>query len=263
MYVAKYGRKDLVYRVLRLLERLSYAVADVVITTNESSRDIAQGRGRQAPERVFVVGSGPDLDRFTVTESAPRDDGSPTSLVGYVGIMGDQDGVDHLIRAAHHVVHDLGRGDVRFLCIGGGPALEDMQLLAEELDLADVIEFTGFLYGDQMRTQLARADLCVDPEPVNGYSEYCTTNKVLEYMALGKPVVQYDRLEGRRSAGDAALYATANDPAALGDRIVEALDDPDGLARMGATGRRRMEDVLGWSRQRDHLYEAYRSIASG
>lgn len=261
MFQAKYGRTGLVHRALLLLERLSYVTAHEVITTNETARSVATGRGGRRPQRVHVVGNGPDPATFGVDATPdPAHRRGRRHLVGYVGIMGDQDGVDHLLRAVAHVVHGRGRRDLHVCCIGGGPAFDDLRTLAVALGIDDVVEFTGVLYGREMTDRLASADVCVDPEPVNGYSEHCTTNKVLEYMALGKPVVQYEGVEGRRSAGQASLYARPNDPVDLGERLIELLDDDVRREAMGREARRRIVESLGWPHQRERLLEVYAGL---
>jgi glycosyltransferase involved in cell wall biosynthesis len=260
MYRAKYGREDIVYRLIRVAERLTMATAHRVLCTNQTGVDVATSRGGKAREVVHVVGSGPDTDLFTVMPTEDRYRAGRRYLVGYVGILGDQDGGDLLLEAVAHTVQDLGREDVGFMIIGDGPALEDLRGLAVQRGLAGHVEFTGTLFGDELRARLSTADVCIDPEPVNGYSEYCTTNKVLEYMALGRPVVMFDRLEGRRAAGPASVYATPNDPRALADALVELLDDPERRDRLGAAGRHRVESVLSWNHQRNALLDAYEAL---
>jgi glycosyltransferase involved in cell wall biosynthesis len=256
MYVAKYGRRDLVHRVLLLCERLTYAVAHHVVTTNESAHDVALSRGGKRPHEVTIVGSGPDLDLFVPSAPDARHRRGRRHLVGYVGVMGDQDGTALLLDAADHVIHELGH-DVQFMCIGDGPALPDLREEARRRGLEEHLELPGLIHGPELLERLSSTDVCVDPEPVNGYSEYCTTNKVLEYMALGKPVVQFDRIEGRRSADAAALYAQPNDGRELGRLIAQLLDDPEARERMGRIGRERMERHLGWAVQRTQLLAAY------
>jgi glycosyltransferase involved in cell wall biosynthesis len=210
-----------------------------------------------------VVGNGPDLAIF---RPVPGSDGyrrGRRNLVGYVGVMGDQDGVDYLIRAVAHIVHARRHRDTHFVCIGGGPALDDLRQLARDLDVDEFVEFPGLLYGERLVECLSSADVCVDPEPINGYSEFCSTNKVLEYMALGKPVVQFDRLEGRRCAREAAVYARANDEAALGDEILEVLGDHVRREEMARVGLARMRDQLSWRWQRQHLSAAYAAVLVG
>lgn len=259
MYQAKYGSRGPVWSVLRALERMSYRTAHRAIVTNRTGFEVAIQRGGKASSEVDIVTSGPDPARYVRTGETERSTNG-AAVVGYVGIMGDQDGVDHLVNAIDHLVHHLGRSDIRFRLIGDGPARADLQLDVKRRNLGDVVEFTGTLLGDDLIAALSATDLCVDPEPVNGYSEYCTTNKVLEYMALERPVVQFDRIEGRRAAGDAALNVEANNASALAEGIVAVLDDPERRATMSRMGRRRIEDELGWHRQEERLLAAYAQL---
>jgi len=71
-----------------------------------------------------------------------------------------------------------------------------------------------------------------------------TMNKIMEYMALGKPIVQFDLTEGRFSAQEASLYARPNDAVDLGDKLIDLLDDPQRREQMGAFGRKRVLEEL-------------------
>lgn len=259
VYEVKFGRRDWLYHVLRWAERLTFAVADAVIATNESYREVALRRGRKSPHDVFVVRSGPDLSRLRATPPNAAYRRGRAHLVGYVGVMGKQDGVDYLIRAADHVVRVRGRRDVQFMLIGGGPAFADATRLAAELGLGENVEFTGKIswLEREFAERLSTCDVCVSPDPKDPFNDRSTMNKVLEYMALAKPVVQFDLVEGRRSAEGAALYARPNDAGDLGDRIVELLDAPERRARMGQLGRSRVEHVLAWRHQEPQLLRAY------
>lgn len=258
LFVEKFGRRGPIYWLMRAAERLTFAVADHVISTNESYAAIARRRGRKRPEQVTVVRSGPLLDTFRRVEAA-RVPGRVT--LGYVGVMAKQDGVDILLRAVAHLVHDMGRADVRLVLVGDGPSREELEALAKELRIEGAVDFLGYRTGDELLRAMSTFDIGVVPDPKSEYNDKCTMNKVLEYMALGIPLVQFDLDEGRRSAGDAAVYAgTDNDPRHLAAAIVELADDPERRARLGETGRRRMEEELEWRHQAPQLLEAYREV---
>src|SRR6266581_2679645 len=246
LYEAKFGRRDFLHRLLLKLEYWTFRTADVSIATNESYRRIAIGRGRMPRERVFVVRSGPSLKRMKILPPDERLKRGRRYLVGYVGVMGKQEGIDHLLRAAHHIVFDLGRTDVHFGLVGGGTSLEEMKALAQELDVADYVTFTGRVPDGEMLAMLNTADVCVNPDVANELNDKSTMNKVMEYMALGRPIVQFDLTEGRFSAQEASLYAKPNDVVDMAERIVELLDDPDRRMRMGCYGRCRVESELEW-----------------
>lgn len=260
LYEAKFGRQGGLHRLLRLFEWLTFKTANVVISTNESYRRIAIERGGKKPEDVFVVRSGPDLTRVKHAEPNPAHRKGRRYLVGYVGVMGDQEGIDLLLMAARHVVHTLGRDDVQFCLAGGGPSTEALKKQADNLGLADHVTFLGRVPDALLFEMLSTADVCVNPDRVNAMNDKSTMNKILEYMALGKPIVQFDVTEGRVSAADASLYAKANDPVDFAAKLLELLADPDARARMGASGRKRIETQMAWSYEIPRLIAAYRRL---
>lgn len=261
LYEAKFGRRDLFWKLMVWLERATFRTADVSIATNESYRRIAIERGGMDPARVFVVRSGPKLDRLKIVPPKPELKQGRRHLVGYVGVMGKQEGIDYLLRAARHIVHDMGRKDVHFGLVGGGTSLADMQALATELNVAEHVTFTGRVPDADLLDMLNTADVCVNPDVANEMNDKSTMNKIMEYMALGKPIVQFDLVEGRFSAQDASLYAARNDAEDMARKIVELLDDPERRARMGEFGRRRVEQELEWRYEVPKLLDAYRTVS--
>jgi glycosyltransferase involved in cell wall biosynthesis len=230
LYEAKFRRRGLLYQLMLKLEYLTFRAADVSIATNESYRDVALERGRMPPERVFVVRSGPSLERLKIMPTDPRLRRGRRFLVGYVGVMGRQEGIDLLLRAAAAIVLDLGRRDVHFGLVGGGTSLDEMKALAAKLGIADYVTFTGRV-----------------------------PDRALLSM-LNKPIVQFDLTEGRRTAREASLYARRNDAADLAAKLVALLDDPGRRAAMGWVGRRRVENELEWRHEAPKLLEAYASL---
>jgi glycosyltransferase involved in cell wall biosynthesis len=260
LYVAKFGRKDFFYRLMLALERLTFRTADVALATNHSYRRIALERGGMAPERVFVVRSGPSLERLKVLPPTLELKRGRKYLVGYVGVMGRQEGLDFLLHAVAYIVHGLGRRDIHFGLVGGGTSLEEMKAMAAELRVADYVTFTGRVPDAEMLAMLNTADVCVNPDSATEMNDISTMNKVMEYMALGKPIVQFDLAEGRYSAQAASLYAERNDPLDLGAKIVELLDDAERRMAMGEFGRRRVIDELEWRHEAPKLLAAYEAL---
>ncbi|MDZ8240396.1 MAG: glycosyltransferase family 4 protein [Nostoc sp. ChiQUE01a] len=257
MYEAKYQRRDIFYHGLRLAERSTYATADIVISTNESHRQVAITRGQKEPEKVFVVRSAPDLSRFRRMPPNPNYRGGRNYLVGYMGVMGEPEGIDYLLRMVNYIVRKKNRQDIHFMLIGSGPAAEKLKALSKELEVTEFVEFTGFKQGEELLERLSSCDVCVEPSPTSAYNENCTMNKILEYMAMGKAIVQFDLREGRRSAQEASLYAKPNDEVEFAEKILELLDSPERREKIGAEGRRRMEEILEWQYQAPKLLEAY------
>jgi len=260
LYEAKFGRKNLFYRFMLLLEKLTFKAADVSIATNHSYRRIAIERGGMDPDRVFVVRSGPSLERMKIVPPVEALKKGRRYLVGYVGVMGKQEGIDYLLRAAAHLVHDLKRADVHFGLVGGGTSLHEMKALAQQLRIGDYVTFTGRVSDGALLGMLNTDDVCVNPDVANEMNDNSTMNKVMEYMALGKPIVQFDLNEGRFSAQQASLYARRNDALDLAAKIAELLDDPARRAAMGAFGRRRVENELEWRHEAPKLIAAYEAL---
>jgi glycosyltransferase involved in cell wall biosynthesis len=258
-YLSKFegGKPGLLHRLLLFCEKRSYRAADVVIVTNQSYRRIALERGRVPEDRVFIVRNSPNLDLFAGAKPDPSLKDGFRHLVAFVGIMAHQDGVDYLLRAAHHVVRGLGRDDVLFVLIGTGPAWGDLQRLHAELGLGDNVRFTGRIPDAPMLRILATADVCASPDPCNPLNDISTMTKLMEFMAMGKASVSFELAEARYSAQDAAVYIPNNDWRAFGDAIVALLEDPERRARMGESGRQRIRGELSWSRSESNLRAAY------
>jgi len=260
LYVAKFGRQDFFYKLLLTLERWTFKTADVCIATNDSYRDIAMERGGVSPRRVFVVRSGPDLSRLKILPPAVELKRGRRFLVGYVGVMGRQEGIDGLLSAVQHIVHTVGRTDIHFGLVGGGTSLAEAIALAQELNVDAYVTFTGRVSDDELLAMLNTADICVNPDVANDMNDKSTMNKIMEYMALGKPVVQYDLTEGRVSAQGASLYAARNDPIDLANKMLELLDDEALRRRMGKIGRERVRNELAWDHEAPRLLAAYEAL---
>jgi glycosyltransferase involved in cell wall biosynthesis len=258
MFQAKFGsQRRSAVAGLRWLERKTFAAADLVVTTNESHKRIAVGRGGVAPGDVYVVRSGPDLARLTVYPPDPAWRNGRRHLIVYLGEICDQDGVDHLIRAVKLLRDEFGREDVHCVLAGGGPHQPTIKAYAEEIGVADRCTFTGRVSDDDLCRILSSADVGVDPDPKNDWSDKSTMNKIMEYMFFGLPVVGYDLTENRVSAGPAALFATPNREADLARRILELLDDPARRQAMGREGQERVRSVLAWEHSAPVLLAAY------
>jgi glycosyltransferase involved in cell wall biosynthesis len=257
LFEAKFGRRGPLWRMMRLFEWLTFRTASVSIATNDSFAAIARGRGGMAPEDVFVVRSAPRVEKFRPGPGDPVHRKGARHLVGYVGVIGQQEGLDLLVAAADHLVRGLGRDDVHFAIVGFGPHLPAIEADVAARGLDAWFTFTGPKYGDELLSILNTADVCVSPDPKNAMNDISTMNKVVEYMTLGKPVVQFDLAEGRASAGEASLYARANDPVNFAEKIALLLDDPALRARMGAVGRARVEGGLSWAHSAPRLLAAY------
>jgi len=256
LYEARFGRRGgSLYRAAVRFERLTFRAADVVLSPNESYRRIALARGGKDEEDVFVVRIAPDLERFRPAAPDPGLRRGKRHLIAYAGTIGPQDGVDRALHALDALGHR--RADWCAAFAGSGDSRDEAIALARDLGLADRVEFPGYLDDPDLIRLLSSADVCLSPEPKNPLNEASTMIKVVEYMALAKPIVAFDLPETRFSAGDAALYARPNDTAELAACIDRLLDDEALRRRMGEEGRRRVEDELSWARSVESLGLAY------
>jgi glycosyltransferase involved in cell wall biosynthesis len=247
----------LLHRLAVVLERMTFHRADWVIATNESYARVAVERGRVPRARVSVVRSAPDLDRFVQVPADPALKGGREHLLCYLGVMGPQDGVDYALRAVAHLRHDMGRDDIRAVFIGSGDVFDEMVALSRTLEIDDVVHFTGRISDEDVQRHLSTADVCLAPDPFNPLNDVSTMNKIVEYMAMSRPIVSFDLREARVSAGDAAVYAPPNDEREFARLVAALLDDPERRDRMGAIGRARVEGELCWAVSRRHLIAAY------
>jgi glycosyltransferase involved in cell wall biosynthesis len=249
-------------RGLLWLEKATFHTADHVVSTNASYAEIAMRRGGKSSADVTVVRTGPDEQRLQRKEPVVAMRRGRRHLVAYIGVMGPQDGVDLAVKAAAHVVHDLGRTDVAFTFMGGGDCYEELRALRDQLGLQDYLEMPGRVPDDTVRDVLSTAAVGLSPDPKNPLNDVSTMNKTLEYMAFGLPIVAFDLKETRVSAGDAASYVESGDVAGYARAIVDILDDADQSELMGKTGRLRIERGLGWPYQRDAYVGVYDALVN-
>ena len=262
MYLVRFSHKGagLVHRMLVWLEAVSCRLADHVIATNQSYKRIEMQRGSVPEERITVVRNGPALEILTLAQSKPDPSNQNGVILGYVGVIAPQDGLDYLLRALQLLITDLKRDDFECLVIGSGSALPAVEAQARELGLDQHVRFIGFLPHADALGRLSAVDVCVAPDPSNTYNDRSTMIKMMEYMALGKPIVAFDLPEHRVTAGEAALYAHPNDELDFARQIVALMDDHGRRKRMGEIGRARIETELAWPLQAQHLVSAYESL---
>jgi glycosyltransferase involved in cell wall biosynthesis len=256
LYLSRFDRgEDLLYRGVCALERATYRAADVVIATNESYRDVAIGRGGKRPEDVYVVRSAPAVERFRQVPPEPELKRGKPHLLCYLGVMGPQDGVDYALRSLALLLEQ--RTDWHAVFVGSGDTFDAMVGLSGKLGLGEHVEFTGRIPDGELVRYLSTADVCLSPDPLNPLNDVSTMNKIMEYMAMAKPIVSFDLKEARVSAGEAALYAPANDEQAFAELVGQLLDDPEERARMGKLGQTRVEGPLAWRESAKALLAAY------
>ena len=257
LFEAKFSKRGFFYQILTWLERLTFMTADTSIATNATFKKIAIERGGMQPDNVFIVRSIPDLRKFKRVEPNIALKGGRQHLIGYVGIMGAQDGVDLLIEAMADIVHRQKRDDIHCAIVGSGTELGALEAMTKNLGLEDYITFTGFLSGDDLLSAFSTFDIGAIPDPKNTYNDKISMNKVFEYMSLSIPFVQFDLGEGMRIAGDAALVAKDNNPADFAAQLIRLTDDEALRRKLGRIGEMRAAEQLNWEDERARLLGAY------
>ena len=257
LYEAKFQRRGFFHKMLKVFERLTFQVADTSIATNETFKSIAVERGGMSPDDVFIVRSIPDLSRFKRVAPNTELRNGRKHVVGYVGIMGAQDGVDLLVSAMADLVHGKKRDDVQCVIVGSGTELATLKAQRDQLNLQEYITFTGFQSGASFLASLSTFDIGVIPDPKNVYNDKISMNKVFEYMSLGIPFLQFDLMEGRKIAGDAALYADNNSATSLSEKMNELLDDNALRQKLADVGQDRAKRLLCWDTERSRLLASY------
>jgi len=257
LFYAKFKKKGFLYKSQLWLERNTFKNCDMAFVTNESYKKIAIGRGKMDPNKVFILRSGPNLERLKIQPPIPEVKRGKRFMVGYLGVIGQQEGIEYLIEAAKYLKEVKGRNDIFFGIVGGGPHLEVLKKKAAQMKMNDMVEFTGRVSDDVMLDYLNTSDVCVNPDEYNEMNDKSTMNKILEYMALGKPIVQFDLTEGKYSAGEASLYAKPNDFIDLAEKILDLLNDEDKRGYMGQYGRDRIVNQLSWDHTSKALLNGY------
>jgi glycosyltransferase involved in cell wall biosynthesis len=245
------------YRGLRALERRTHRAADHVISTNDSYREIAVSRSGKSGDAVTVVRTGPDSERLKRGPEDPDQRRGRRYLAAYIGVMGPQDGVDIVVRAADVVVHELARDDIAFTLIGSGDCFDELVALRDELGLAGHVEFTGRAPDELVTRILSTADAGLSPDPKNPLNDLSTMNKSMEYMAFELPVVAFDLRETRVSVAEAGVYVRPNDVREYAQAIVDLMDDEARRAELGKLGRERVEQELAWKYQQRAYLDVY------
>jgi len=257
LYLAKFGRKDFLYRLVCFVERAAFWTADVSLATNQSYREIAIERSRMPPERVFIVRVTPEPEKMRRGPAYPELKRGKKLLVVYLGVMGPQDGLDLWVDSIEYIVKKKGRDDTFFTFIGAGTELSHIKDLIAQKGLQSVVNFTGRIPGEELAKYLSTADVGVAPDPLNPMNDKSTMGKILEYMSFGMPVVLFELTEGRRSADDAALYARPSDPVDFAEKVLTLLDSESLRRELGERGRRRIVEHFNWETDREALLKAY------
>ncbi|PQP35623.1 glycosyltransferase WbuB [Desulfobacteraceae bacterium SEEP-SAG9] len=255
-YFVKFKRKDFLYRALLFMEKLTFKTADIVISTNESYKKIAKTRGNKKSNEIFVVRNGPKLSNFTFLPPNDKLKDGFDYLVAYLGVIAEQEGIDNLLRSVHYLVYKRNINNVKFIIIGTGTNWQKMVDLSKKMGLIKYVHFTGFIPYRDLYEILSTADLCVNPEFRNEFTNKSTMIKVMDYMVFGRPIVQYETVEGKITAGGAAKYIPINDEVEFAESIIQLINDPEKRKRMGEIGKKRINEKLNWDLQKTNLKRA-------
>lgn len=261
VYTTRFERPSKVlHNGLKWLERASYRTATHVIVTNALAGERAQRLGPLPDDRVTVVRSGPDANKFTRGEPQPALRRGRRFLCCYLGVMGPQDGVDTVVRAADVIVHDLGRDDIAFAVLGFGDMYDELVSLSKQLDLEDYVEFTGKADDTKLTAYLSTADIGLVPDQKTSFNDIAAMNKTVEYMAFELPIVATALRETMLTAEGCGRFVDSASPHDFARAIVELLEDEGTRREMGARGRARVEESLAWEHQAKIYVGTYRRL---
>lgn len=256
-YLAKFERKDLFYNIQNLLEKLTFKTADIVISTNQSYKNVAINRGGKKKEHVFVVRNGPDLSTIDFMPPNSELRKGFDYLIAYVGVIGKQEGIENLLNIANYIIKDRNIKNIKFIIVGTGPHWDYLVNLSKNMKLEKYVQFTGYIPYREFYEILATADICVNPEYKNDFTDKSTMLKIMDYMVFRKPIVQFNTTEGRVTAGEASMYIKGNNELDFAETIIELLKDKSKRIKMGEVGWKRIFDKLSWDKQHPNLIAAY------
>tara|TARA_Y100001960_G_scaffold308759_1_gene366459 strand:+ start:518 stop:1714 length:1197 start_codon:yes stop_codon:yes gene_type:complete len=260
LYIAKFNRKDFFYNLLLYFEKQTFKVCHLSIATNNSYKKIAIDRGGKEEEDVIVVRSGPDLNRLKIQDPISSYKKNKSIAIGYIGVIGQQEGIDHLLKSINKLIKEFNYKDFHCYIIGDGPSKNEMYELSNNMNLKDYVTFTGRIEDSEVLNILNTCDICVNPDVYNVMNDKSTMNKVMEYMALGKPIVQYDLTEGKVSAQESSLYAKPNDTHDFAKNIFNLIKDKNKRIFMGDYGKKRILQKLNWDIEKPKYISVFKKI---
>ena len=260
LYIAKFNRKDFFYNLLLYFEKQTFKTCHLSIATNNSYKQIAINRGKMKKEDIFVVRSGPDLNRLKIQEPILSYKKNKLITIGYIGVIGQQEGIDHLLKSIDKLIREFNYTDFHCYIIGDGPTKKEMHDLSNSMCLNEYVTFTGRIADSEVLNILNTCNICVNPDLYNTMNDKSTMNKVMEYMALGKPIVQYDLTEGKISAKESSLYARPNDIMDFTKKIYNLITDKSKRKSMGSIGKKRILEKLNWDIEKPKYLSVYKKV---
>lgn len=257
LYKIKFGKKDILYIILSMFESLSIRLSDIVISTNESLKQIAKLKSKKKDSDIFIVRNGPDTEKIKISKASKNYKEGFRFMVGYIGTISKQESIDNLLRIIRYIVKDRNIEYIKFMIVGSGTHLDEYISLSKALSLSKYVEFTGFVPFEELLGILQQCDIGVNPEHTNNYSDKSTMLKIMDYMFVGKPIIQFESTEGRFTAGNASLYIKNNDEIEFANKIISLLENKPEREKMGSIGTQRVRNQLNWNEQKKNLKKAY------
>jgi glycosyltransferase involved in cell wall biosynthesis len=243
--------------VLRTAQRLSIRSAHAVLVTNESQHEVVTALGAR-PGSVVIVRNGPRRETLS-PDGAVRGGSLSDPRLVFVGTLASQDGVEELPAIMSALIGDHELRGAHLTVVGDGPARESMMAAFRAAGLASAVDWKGWVAHREVPRLLATADVCLDPAPCTDVNHKSTMIKIMEYLAAGRPIVAYDLLETRRTAGDAALYAPCGDMAAFAAQVARSCEHPE-LRRELADKAALRAGRLVWEHAEAALLSAYSTL---
>ncbi len=254
--------KSLIVRILRVVERVNIAFADLVVVTNRSYQEYVREHYRIPDEKMFIVRNAPPLDARAEIPGDDRLRRGRKYMMVFFGNMGEDDGVDVILHACHHLARTEGFSD--FVCyligpteVAASPAIQSLRKLHKELGLEGFVEFTGYLPWRDVHRYLNTADVALSPDTFTQQNNLSTMIKIMEYMSHGLPIVSFDLKENRYSAGDAAVYCDGYDWNDFAESVRALLLDEPKRRSMREVGLNRYRSEFNWNPSAEVLRRVY------
>ncbi|MEZ4501046.1 MAG: glycosyltransferase family 4 protein [Dehalococcoidia bacterium] len=243
---------------IRFSERISIAFADRVLTVTEQMKQRLVERGADA-SKITVILNVPDTRVIRASETdavVPSSDEAPYILTH--GAIEERYGPDVIVRAMALLREDL--PELEFHLLGAGDYVEELLALVANLGVSERVRYLGFVPHATMIAEVSHTVAGIVPMQSNPYSNLVHTNKMYEYIELGRPVIA-SRLDSVAAyfGDDAIAYFTPGDPADLARRVRETVADPEAAQRRAARAREVYAGIR-WDHERERYLEVYRGL---
>ena len=248
----------LYFRFLSWLERISLNAAPVVVTSSSQIANESRRRFDLSPAHMLTILDGVDTDDLS-PENFPPDPELRASLnlpdkpiIIFMGLLKPYQGVDDMFEAICTMVNELKFTNFHFLILGF-PDEDRYEATAESLGIADHMTFVGRVSYEQIGRYLALADLAIAPK----ISMTEGDGKIYCYMAMGLPVVAYDRPASREILQELGIYVPYHQPDKLALTLRDTLGNKEQLKQRGEENRERAVLAYSWRGVAERILHAY------